>query len=721
MSVILRSPAASALAMMNELAASSYGPAGRSKIVRSGIAGGALLVTTTSHRLFGALRLEHPVARVLLDLLASRQARGADGGLFTVMVASSLLLAASRRRLPPRLLTFMLQQELVSALGRVLGPGSQRPQGRRRGAPSASVALRMSDLTSLLALVRSVLSPKRVGVPTAADGGDGDGGDGGDGDGGDGEWWGDERQMCLLVVSAFVRSIPDAVDESSSAGRRLAAREDAAAAGELRASPSEGRALALLPSVRLLHVVGPRACASRILPGVLLDTPLPPGAALPTPPVATGWGGVRVALYNVSLEATLPEELDAATRLHVVNGDGDGGGGGGGGARAGAAGGAAGVAAEALLRAFADGVAAAGVQLLICQQRVAPALVRLLLARRVLPLPRISLRHVGAVRRLTGATPLSHLSPPDASALGRVGGAAHVSLGGRTYLQLLPPPPPPPARAAAAAAPSSADAVERRPATGLSLLPQPVLTLALCAPNRSASEELGAAVSCALATLGAAMRQRRPRLVPGAGCFEALLAAELRRDDEGDSGDGGDGGDGEARDSGPSGGAEGADEARAQRRLRREARELLAASLEQTIAALAGGGLAGREAAEAVGARNAEAGAGDPLGGGARAYYGWHAHDGRPFEVMRVETRDGRGGGDGEDCSSSSSDDDGGGDGDDEQRGNSGGAGGCPSRGARLERAAVVELQSEKLEALHGALELAGALMGVDDVIVDTR
>ena len=30
-----------------------------------------------------------------------------------------------------------LQQELASALGRVLGPGGQRPQGRRRGAPSA--------------------------------------------------------------------------------------------------------------------------------------------------------------------------------------------------------------------------------------------------------------------------------------------------------------------------------------------------------------------------------------------------------------------------------------------------------------------------------------------------------------------------------------------------------------------------------------------------------
>ena len=39
----------------------------------------------------------------------------------------------------------------------------------------------------------------------------------------------------------------------------------------------------------------------------------------------------------------------------------------------------------------------------------------------------------------------------------------------------------------------------------------------------------------------------------------------------------------------------------------------------------------------------------------------------------------------------------------------------------RVEWAGVAELESEKLEAIHTAIEVAGTLMGVDAVITDTR
>ena len=52
----------------------------------------------------------------------------------------------------------------------------------------------------------------------------------------------------------------------------------------------------------------------------------------------------------------------------------------------------------------------------------------LLIARNVLPLPRVSLRHVGAVRRLSGATPLALLQPP-AAWQPRGGGAERGEVG----------------------------------------------------------------------------------------------------------------------------------------------------------------------------------------------------------------------------------------------------------------------------------------------------
>ena len=74
-----------------------------------------------------------------------------------------------------------------------------------------------------------------------------------------------------------------------------------------RVLPSLGaRSLVKLAGVRHVCVVGERSASSSLLPGVLLDTPVPEGAPLPTPSP-----DLCVALYNVSLEALLPEGLDA--------------------------------------------------------------------------------------------------------------------------------------------------------------------------------------------------------------------------------------------------------------------------------------------------------------------------------------------------------------------------------------------------------------------------
>lgn len=217
-----------AVRSMRELAASSYGPTGRSKIIQAGAAGagGALTVTTTSHRLFGALSLDDPLARVLLQLLEARQERGADGGLFTVMLAAGLVLGATERGLPARLCALLLPAALSQCLRAVLdGEHTSLTDCSSPRSPPAAVPIRMSQLPCLLAMVRAVLQPKHVAVPDDSEE--------------------SVPKLALLLVESFVTSLADdgaAADAADPADAAGAADDDA-----IKPSAAERRAAAVLP------------------------------------------------------------------------------------------------------------------------------------------------------------------------------------------------------------------------------------------------------------------------------------------------------------------------------------------------------------------------------------------------------------------------------------------------------------------------------------------
>ena len=146
-------------------------------------------------------------------------------------------------------------------------------------------------------------------------------------------------------------------------------------------------------------------------------------------------------------------------------------------------------------------------------------------------------------------------------------------------------------------------------------------------------------------------------------------------------------------------------------RMRRETGGLLADVLEEAVVALGGGGQHGRTALEWLQSENAAAAERQGVAGAPRTLFGWDSEMEMPREVLRLKREDAD-----EDSSSSSSDED-----DD-----------APVDGARnrkqkklgpvrVEWAGVAELESEKLEAIHTAIEVAGTLMGVDAVITDTR
>ena len=140
-----------ALDTLSHLASTCYGPAGRSKIVRANASGG-LTITSTSHKLFSALALHEPISKVVLELLIARQAKGADGGLFTVLLTTGLLRGAWRSSLPPRVVAALVPEALARCAAYA-----------RCG--SLAGQLRISHLPTLLALVRGVLAPKHVALP----------------------------------------------------------------------------------------------------------------------------------------------------------------------------------------------------------------------------------------------------------------------------------------------------------------------------------------------------------------------------------------------------------------------------------------------------------------------------------------------------------------------------------------------------------------------------
>ena len=118
-----------------------------------------------------------------------------------------------------------------------------------------------------------------------------------------------------------------------------------------------------------------------------------------------------------------------------------------------------------------------------------------------------------------------------------------------------------------------------------------------------------------------------------------------------------------------------------------QACELLAEVLEESVASLGGGGLAGLAVVEALNSANSAAAVAANRNQQARSFIGWDAHAGQPVEVLRMGAR----------------------------------TGAAEDNDTNVEWAGVCELESCKMEALHTAVATASALMAIDDVIIDTR
>jgi len=138
------------------------------------------------------------------------------------------------------------------------------------------------------------------------------------------------------------------------------------------------------------------------------------------------------------------------------------------------------------------------VSLLLSQKVICRALTRMLTARGIRTMPRLSMLHITSVGRLTGATAVSTIRAPTTSELGRLGKIEARNYCGRQLVVLRAP-------------------VEANP---------PVVSLLLCAPDEMAAEELKVAATSAVSA--ALLSLEKPRVLPGGGCTEVLTAAHLR-------------------------------------------------------------------------------------------------------------------------------------------------------------------------------------------------
>eukprot|EP00899_Mesostigma_viride_P010456 jgi/Mesvir1/19411/Mv10441-RA.1 len=333
---------------------------------------------------------------------------------------------------------------------------------------SLRLPIRWDDLGTVLALVRTVLAPKKVAclrTPSSV------------------------RLFAVVVAQAFIASLPS--------GTPHAADASSAPTG---------------PCVRILPVQGPPPDKSCCIEGVLLDTPCPPNV-LPLE-------GARVALFGVPLDLVpVPSPGPPATssssstwdsvsmltpapvvmEAHVGS-EGPG-------ARAGWAATAA-ASQLAQLKQLADQLKALGVTVVGCQKLIHPHVKEYLLRLGMLPLERLSILHIGAVARLSGAlvamSPRLPASRAQAVAvLGWLGRVQRMDVAGKSYLHLV----------AAASMPSCVRAA-------------PVTTLVVCALSEAALDELAYVTAAGCRLLERAVQT--PVAVPGGGCFESLLAHHLR-------------------------------------------------------------------------------------------------------------------------------------------------------------------------------------------------
>jgi len=461
-----------AIIIVGSLVKGPYGPSGSCAVLRANQRSGASVVSAIGGRFLEGL-VEQPIGCLVLTNTASSQHENeGDGSLFATFVACSLIKRTLERGpLPPaaRAITATTFHRCLEWCVEHL----QLPSSHCLAYPTVGMPLRVSHLPSMLALLHAILAPKKLAAHDAVS----------------------VDAIAVQVLQAFLATCPEK-KLPCDLGLDITSATNTINAG-----------------IRIHKVIGSRHDMSRCIEGVIIDTPMPVGPSYEQRleyPV-----GGRVLLFTVPLDVVFeshsghsfgadtslsPFEISrnvaASGRLRCksnsidktrwvpkVEQD------------------------EALAAMMVGACQQLGVSVVISQRVISRHLQEQLMKAGVLPLERVSVRHVQAVMRLTGAQPLGTWchKPKSmfiaeysscagvplrewAESLGVCGAISSVHLGCQSSTLIRPPSQE--TWGGCIVASESAESENK-------VTPQPVATLVLCAPTEPEMRELCTVVQAA--------------------------------------------------------------------------------------------------------------------------------------------------------------------------------------------------------------------------------
>ena len=462
------------MAFLHELAKGAYGIAGKARLVTGKASGGnaALVHTTSAARLLPALAGLSglcPLSLLLVHLLRGHTDRYKEGGLFALLVASSLVKACLR-------------------LVRLSGHHHQQV-----AVPHAAISWVYHALArESKAFLQSAACP--CGLRPAA--------------------WRDDDTLLTAVASTVIA--PRSACRLSPEEVGLVSERVVAAFNlvEGRAHPHTQHRV----TTRCVH--GPSACQAVLLPGVVVE--LGPDNVRYVKQSIAGSGQRRhlqrpsapVCVTAVFTESLAGDIAPWAASGVLVEDDDE-------------------VFQEMglrRLRAVCARLVATKVDLVVCQRVIHPSVRELLWAEGISTIDRFSLQHIDTLLRLSGASPLpvddptlaaqgphagGHAPPYEHAHLARLDPPATKVLFGRCYIHLT-------AAATDDHRPSQGSPV----GAGSAPQPLPAASLILCAADELAGADLLAAVEGALGAMDEFVAC--PWVLAGAGATESLLATHLR-------------------------------------------------------------------------------------------------------------------------------------------------------------------------------------------------
>jgi hypothetical protein len=480
------------LGVLHQLASSTRGPHGGVKLVHLNPLSPSVSLSQSSSTLTTSLSVsrEHPGVSVLLNLVSRAVEGMADQGATLLHIATGLLRMhydsleqphGPHPVLPVPVLMAGHQLALQWCLDFLTADYPAR-QAKMAAAHSSSnntvpsqlphpvAIIQLSNLPALLAVIRSQLASKQPLLQLSDD---------------------DRQFLSVLALQVFLQGL-------QRPGGGGAAGGGTGFASNIRVHE--------LPVGGVHGVEGVQR--SSLFHGIVVDIPLPIHRrieALCPPSNSQGkprsnlhtYVNLRVVMYDINLTFAATEHFSHDIAVQQVD-DGD----------VDAEGSASryDVGVFDLMRALCAKWRSLGVTLVACQKVIHPFLKQLCLEQGVLPLERLSVRHMEAVKQAAGGELLSAIDVEQVR-LERLGSIASLEeriIGRRRYLFLTP----------------TAAAQGGRSAAG-------VTTLLLAASTVAQQTELAALLQRVFKILTHLLRS--PAVCAGAGCTEMQLAAHIRR------------------------------------------------------------------------------------------------------------------------------------------------------------------------------------------------